>query len=106
MTRSTLLSLAVNLASAGLLATAAPTRAAPLACDALIEQIHAKLQQRGVTHYTLSTTGIDAPAEGTQVGQCNGGRSKVMYARVQPLPGTPPARLGVAAAAPALPAAR
>ncbi|QPC32081.1 DUF1161 domain-containing protein [Caldimonas thermodepolymerans] len=53
-----------------------------LECDALVEQIEAKLQANGVRHYRLDVVDADAEAQGRVVGTCNGGTAKIVYQRV------------------------
>lgn len=71
--------------SAALIAVVAPGVAAanptPGNCDALREQIEAKIRASGVASFTLATVDADAPADGKVVGSCDRGSRKIVYAR-------------------------
>lgn len=60
-----------------------PAQAAGAAtsCEALQAQIAAKIRAAGVVQFTLSTVDADASAGGKEVGRCELGRKKIMYAR-------------------------
>lgn len=59
-------------------AAANPT---PGNCDALREQIEAKIRTSGVASFTLAVVDADAPADGKVVGSCDRGSRKIVYAR-------------------------
>ncbi len=66
---------------------AAPTPATPatpatggkLSCDDLKQAIAAKLSAHGVKQYTLEVMEATQAGDGKVVGQCDGGKSKVVY---------------------------
>lgn len=68
-----------------LLATLAvlPAQAAGAAtsCEALQAQIAARIRAAGVVQFTLTTVDADARADGKEVGRCELGHKKIMYAR-------------------------
>ncbi|WP_295639876.1 DUF1161 domain-containing protein [uncultured Methylibium sp.] len=71
--------------AAALLAAVAPGAAAanpaPGNCDALREQIEAKIRASGVASFTLAVVDADAPADGKVVGSCDRGSRRIVYAR-------------------------
>lgn len=88
-----------------LLATLAvlPAQAAGAAasCEALQAQIAARIRAAGVVQFTLTTVDADARADGKEVGRCELGHKKIMYARGASV--VPP--VAPTAAPPAAPAA-
>lgn len=54
---------------------------APGNCDALREQIEAKIRASGVATFTVTVVEADAPADGKVVGSCDRGSRKIVYAR-------------------------
>jgi hypothetical protein len=64
-----------------LLALAGHAQAAIKPCEALKEEIAAKIESKGVQSYTLRVVPIDADELGRQVGTCDGGTKKIIYVR-------------------------
>lgn len=87
-----------------LLATLAvlPAQAAgaTTSCEALQAQIAARIRAAGVVQFTLTTVDADARADGKEVGRCELGHKKIMYARGASAV-TPVAPTAAPAAAPA-----
>ncbi len=50
-------------------------------CDAVVEQIADKIRRNGVTQFDLFVVPSDEPTQLKVVGNCNQGRSKILYAR-------------------------
>lgn len=63
------------------LAFSVHAQAAVKSCEALKEEITAKLEAKGVPSYTLRVVPIGEDAAGRQVGTCDGGTMKIMYVR-------------------------
>lgn len=63
------------------LLVAAPLRAEVVSCDAIKEKIVAKLDGKGVKNYTLKVVGKDEESGLRIVGQCEGGKKKILYQR-------------------------
>jgi hypothetical protein len=55
--------------------------AAGKSCDELKTEIQAKLDAKGVQHYTLDVVDKDAEAAGKVVGTCEAGSKKIVYTR-------------------------
>ncbi len=64
-----------------LLLMSAPVRAEVASCDAIKEKIVAKLDGKGVKSYTLTVVGKDHESSLRVVGQCEGGKKKILYQR-------------------------
>jgi len=62
---------------AGLLA--APAFAAVKPCEELKTEIAAKLDEKGVKHYTLNVVEADKAGEAKVIGSCEGGSKKIVY---------------------------
>ena len=56
-------------------------QAAGKSCDELKGEIQAKLDAKGVTHFTLEVVDKDAESAGKVVGTCEAGSKKVVYTR-------------------------
>lgn len=48
-------------------------------CEAIQQQIEARIKASGATGWTLTTVPIDAKVPGKVVGQCDLGRRKIVY---------------------------
>ena len=60
-----------------------PARAAgPKPCEELKREIAAKIDARGVTHYTLEIVVPAATGEARVVGSCGGGSQRIVYQRL------------------------
>lgn len=64
-----------------LLLVAAPLRAEVASCDAIKEKISTKLEGKGISSYTLTVVGKDHESKLRVVGQCEGGKKKILYQR-------------------------
>lgn len=73
---------------------------ATTSCEALQAQIAARIRAAGVVQFTLTTVDADARADGKEVGRCELGHKKIMYARGASAV-TPVAPTAAPAAAPA-----
>ena len=64
-----------------LLATvlATPAWAAVKPCEELKTEIAAKLDEKGVKHYTLTVVETDKVGEAKVIGSCDGGSKKITY---------------------------
>jgi len=64
-----------------LLATvlATPALAAVKPCEELKTEIAAKLDEKGVKHYTLAVVETEKVGEAKVIGSCDGGRKKITY---------------------------
>ncbi|HEY8025012.1 MAG TPA: DUF1161 domain-containing protein [Burkholderiaceae bacterium] len=60
---------------------AAPATGGRLACDELKQAIAAKLAAHGVKQYTLEIVDAAQTSDGKIVGQCDGGKSKLVYTK-------------------------
>jgi hypothetical protein len=56
-------------------------QAAGKSCDELKTEIQAKLDAKGVAHYTLEVLDKDAESAGKVVGSCEAGTKKIVYTR-------------------------
>ena len=63
------------------LALAATPVLARKSCEALKEEIEAKLKSKGVKSWTIEIVGKDEQKEGRVVGTCDGGTKKLVYNR-------------------------
>lgn len=87
---------------------AAANPAPPGNCDALREQIEAKIRASGVAGFSVTVVDVDAPADGKVVGSCDRGSRKIVYARsggaaaAASAPMTPPASAPARREAPVL----
>lgn len=68
-------------AAAAMAIIAAPAFAQGKPCEELKSEIEAKIRQNGVTQFTLTIVGKDAPDDGKVVGTCEGGSKKILYKR-------------------------
>jgi len=50
-------------------------------CDELKGEIQAKLEAKGVSHFTLEIVSKDAETAGKVVGSCEAGSKKIIYTR-------------------------
>ncbi|MFC6298583.1 DUF1161 domain-containing protein [Pseudomonas sp. CCM 7893] len=66
--------LAVGLLGAGTALAAKP-------CEELKSEIAAKIDAKGVPHYSLEIVDKGASAGGTVVGRCDGGTKEIVYKR-------------------------
>lgn len=64
-----------------LLFAATTAAAAGKPCEDLKAEIAAKLDARGVKAYTLNILPADEPSDRKEVGRCEGGTKKIVYAR-------------------------
>ncbi|MDL5030513.1 DUF1161 domain-containing protein [Pelomonas sp. APW6] len=60
-------------------ALTAPAFAAAKPCEELKTEIAAKLDEKGVKHYTLTVVENDKVGEAKVVGSCEGGSKKITY---------------------------
>ena len=63
----------------------------PKPCEELKSEIAKKLDDKGVTGYTLDIVAKDKDAEGKVVGTCDGGTKKIIYTKT-PAPAAAPAK--------------
>lgn len=63
------------------LALAAGPAFAGTPCEAVKAKIEAKLEKKGVKNYTLEVVDAKEEKAGRVVGQCDGGKKKIVYAR-------------------------
>lgn len=56
-------------------------QAAGKPCDELKGEIQAKLEAKGVAHFTLEIVDKDAESAGKVVGTCEAGSKKIVYTR-------------------------
>lgn len=90
-----------------LVAPAAPATAAGVDCEALRAQIEATIRARGVAAFTLTIVEAAAQAPGREVGTCERGTRKIVYAQGAGMPTTgAPVTAPVTAPASAASAAR
>jgi len=59
--------------------SAAPASGGKLSCDDLKQTIATKLSAHGVKQYALDVVEAGQAGDGKVVGQCDGGKSKVIY---------------------------
>jgi hypothetical protein len=69
------------LAAALSLAAALPSAAAGKACTELMAEIDAKIQAKGVKHYTLEVVEPQDVQDAKVVGTCDGGTKRIIYRR-------------------------
>lgn len=62
-------------------AAPAPAKGGRLACEELKQTIAAKLTAHGVKQYTLEIVDGAQTGDGKVVGQCDGGKSKLVYTK-------------------------
>jgi len=86
MKRQTALLIVLACCMTGPDAGAAP--GGPLDCDALRQQIAAKIDANGVPSYSLQIVQADDAVAGRIVGSCDGGRRRIAYRRIDLLPST------------------
>lgn len=60
-------------------ALGAPAFAAAKPCEELKTEIAAKLDEKGVKHYTLTVVENDKVGEAKVIGSCDGGSKKITY---------------------------
>ena len=58
-------------------------------CEELKDEISKKLDAKGVKGYTLEIVAKDKDAEGKVVGNCDGGRKKIIYTKTSAPAETP-----------------
>jgi Protein of unknown function (DUF1161) len=64
-----------------------PAQAARKDCAELKQEIAARIDAKGVKHYTLDIAAADATIEGKKiVGSCNGGTQRIVYQRIDAVP--------------------
>jgi hypothetical protein len=63
-----------------------PAQAARKECSELKQEIAARIDAKGVKHYTLDVVAADAVVEGKVVGSCDGGTQRIVYQRVDAAP--------------------
>lgn len=71
----------IVLAVALSLVVATPAVAEKKSCDALKDEIEAKLKAKGVKAYTLDVVPADQVKDQKVVGSCDGGTKKIVYKR-------------------------
>lgn len=69
------------LVAVALLSLAGTAFAAGKPCEELKSEIAAKLDAKGVQHYTLEVVDKGAAADGKVVGSCGGGTKDIVYKR-------------------------
>ena len=69
------------LLAVGLLSLAGTAFAAAKPCDELKSEIAAKLDAKGVAHYSLEVVAKGASASGKVVGSCDAGAKEIVYKR-------------------------
>ena len=69
------------LLAVGLLSLAGTAFAAGKPCEELKSEIAAKLDAKGVPHYSLEVVDKGAAADGKVVGSCGGGTKDIVYKR-------------------------
>lgn len=63
----------------GLALALLPTLGMANNCEAIHQQIEARIKASGATGWTLTTVPVDAQVPGKVVGQCDLGRRKIVY---------------------------
>ena len=63
----------------GLAVALTPTVGMANNCEAIQQQIEARIKASGATGWTLTTVPVDAQLPGKVVGQCDLGRRKIVY---------------------------
>lgn len=69
------------LLAVGLLSIAGTALAAGKPCDELKSELAAKLDAKGVQHYSLDVVEKGAAADGQVIGSCEGGTKEIVYKR-------------------------
>ncbi|PKH25709.1 DUF1161 domain-containing protein [Pseudomonas fluorescens] len=69
------------LLAVGLLSIAGTALAAGKPCDELKSDLTAKLDAKGVQHYSLDVVDKGAAADGQVIGSCEGGTKEIVYKR-------------------------
>ncbi|MBD8096950.1 DUF1161 domain-containing protein [Pseudomonas fluorescens] len=69
------------LLAVGLLSIAGTALAAGKPCDELKSELTAKLDAKGVQHYSLDVVDKGAAADGQVIGSCEGGTKEIVYKR-------------------------
>ena len=69
------------LLAVGLLSIAGTALAAGKPCDELKSELAAKLDAKGVQHYSLDVVDKGAAADGKVIGSCEGGTKEIVYKR-------------------------
>ncbi|WP_395609850.1 DUF1161 domain-containing protein [Pseudomonas sp. B22129] len=69
------------LLAVGLLSIAGTALAAGKPCEELKSELAAKLDAKGVQHYSLDVVEKGAAADGKVIGSCEGGTKEIVYKR-------------------------
>ncbi|WP_438867819.1 DUF1161 domain-containing protein [Pseudomonas sp. L1(2025)] len=69
------------LLAVGLLSIAGTALAAGKPCEELKGELAAKLDAKGVQHYSLDVVDKGAAADGKVIGSCQGGTKEIVYKR-------------------------
>ena len=69
------------LLAVGLLSIAGTALAAGTPCEELKSELAAKLDAKGVQHYSLDVVDKGAAADGKVIGSCEGGTKEIVYKR-------------------------
>ncbi|WP_248748293.1 DUF1161 domain-containing protein [Pseudomonas sp. MWU15-20650] len=69
------------LLAVGLLSIAGTALAAGKPCEELKSELAAKLDAKGVQHYSLDVVKKGASADGKVIGTCEGGTKEIVYKR-------------------------
>ena len=69
------------LLAVGLLSIAGTALAAGKPCEELKSELAAKLDAKGVQHYSLDVVDKGAAADGQVIGSCEGGTKEIVYKR-------------------------
>ncbi|CRM75377.1 hypothetical protein [Pseudomonas sp. 24 E 13] len=69
------------LLAVGLLSIAGTALAAGKPCEELKGELAAKLDAKGVQHYSLDVVDKGAAADGQVIGSCEGGTKEIVYKR-------------------------
>ena len=69
------------LLAVGLLSIAGTALAAGKPCEELKSELAAKLDAKGVQHYSLDVVEKGAAADGQVIGSCEGGTKEIVYKR-------------------------
>ncbi len=81
--------IAVVVIAIGMLSAATADAAGRKSCTELKQEIAAKIDARGVKHYTLEIVDPAAAGDARVVGSCDGGTQRIVYAREQVVPTQP-----------------
>ncbi len=99
--------LAIACLAAALLVVVVPGAAAanpaPGPCEALREQIDARIRAAGVASFMLTVVDADAPADGKVVGSCDRGSRKIVYTRATGAAAVAPAQASAPMPSPTAP---